>query len=176
MSDYPEAVALAAQLMAISALTAPKGRGQDYVRTLVITGDDVKRLGEATIAYGERTGKGNFDRDGKGTMAAEAVLLVGLVNAPGAGVDCGACGYPNCKEFNAAPKATGEYVGPTCPVRVLDMGIALGSAAKTASMLNVDNRIMYRIGVAAREIGMVDWDFVMGIPLSVTSKNPFFDR
>ena len=176
MSDYTETVALAAQLMAISALTAPKTKGQDYVRTLVLTGDDVKRLGEAIIAYGERTGKGNFDRDGKNTLQAEAVLLVGLVKAPGAGADCGACGFGTCKAFNATSRSTGEFTGPVCPVRVLDMGIALGSAVKTASMLNVDNRIMYKIGVGARDIGMVDWDFVMGIPLSVTCKNPFFDR
>ncbi|MFH2100041.1 MAG: DUF2148 domain-containing protein, partial [Pseudomonadota bacterium] len=43
-------------------------------------------------------------------------------------------------------------------------------------LLNVDNRIMYRLGVVARDLGLVDWDFVMGIPLSVTGKNIFFDR
>jgi uncharacterized ferredoxin-like protein len=56
------------------------------------------------------------------------------------------------------------------------MGIALGSAVKTAGMLNVDNRIMYRVGVAVREMGLVDWEFVMGIPLSVTGKSIYFDR
>jgi uncharacterized ferredoxin-like protein len=56
------------------------------------------------------------------------------------------------------------------------MGIALGSAVKTASMLNVDNRIMYRIGTVARETKVVDWDFVMGIPLAASGKNIFFDR
>ena len=67
-------------------------------------------------------------------------------------------------------------MGPVCAFRLLDMGIALGSAVKTASLLNVDNRIMYRIGVVARLIRIVDWDFVMGIPLSATGKNIFFDR
>jgi uncharacterized ferredoxin-like protein len=56
------------------------------------------------------------------------------------------------------------------------MGIALGSAVKTASMLNVDNRIMYRIGTVVRHTKLVDWDFVMGIPLAATGKNIFFDR
>ena len=66
--------------------------------------------------------------------------------------------------------------GRTVQFRLLDMGIALGSAAKTAGMLNVDNRIMYRVGAVARDMGIVDWDFVMGIPLSVTGKNIYFDR
>jgi uncharacterized ferredoxin-like protein len=56
------------------------------------------------------------------------------------------------------------------------MGIALGAAVKTASMLNVDNRIMYRIGTVACAMKMVEWEFVMGIPLAATEKNIFFDR
>ncbi len=56
------------------------------------------------------------------------------------------------------------------------MGIALGSAVKTAGMLNVDNRIMYRAGVVARELGMIDADVVMGIPLAATGKSIYFDR
>jgi uncharacterized ferredoxin-like protein len=35
---------------------------------------------------------------------------------------------------------------------------------------------MYRVGAAARDMGLVDWDFVLGIPLSATGKNIFFDR
>jgi uncharacterized ferredoxin-like protein len=92
------------------------------------------------------------------------------------GLDCAACGYPDCKTFQQQKKEAGEFSGPTCAYRLLDLGIALGSAVKTASMLNVDNRIMYRVGVVAREMDIVDWDFVMGIPLSVTGKSIYFDR
>jgi uncharacterized ferredoxin-like protein len=70
----------------------------------------------------------------------------------------------------------GEFRGPQCAYRLLDMGIALGSAAKTAGLLNADNRIMYRAGVVAREMGLVDADYVMGIPISATGKSIFFDR
>ncbi|MCL6650529.1 MAG: ferredoxin domain-containing protein [Chloroflexi bacterium] len=58
----------------------------------------------------------------------------------------------------------------------MDLGIALGSAAKTASIFNADNRIMYRAGVAARRIGMMDADVVVGIPISATGKSIYFDR
>ena len=70
----------------------------------------------------------------------------------------------------------GEFKGPNCAFRLLDMGIALGSAVKTAGMLNVDNRIMYRVGVAARRLGLAKAQIVHGIPLSATGKNIFFDR
>ena len=56
------------------------------------------------------------------------------------------------------------------------MGIALGSAVNTAILINIDNRIMYRAGAVARKMDLVDWAFVMGIPLSVSGKNIFFDR
>lgn len=56
------------------------------------------------------------------------------------------------------------------------MGIALGSAVKTAGIMNVDNRIMYHAGVTARLEDLIDADFVMGIPLSVSGKSIYFDR
>lgn len=47
---------------------------------------------------------------------------------------------------------------------------------KVASIHNIDNRIMYRIGVVAKKMGFIDADIVAGIPLSVTGKNIYFDR
>ena len=60
--------------------------------------------------------------------------------------------------------------------KLVDLGIAVGSAVKVASDLNVDNRIMYSIGVAAKQMGLLDAEEIQGIPLSVTGKNIFFDR
>jgi len=59
---------------------------------------------------------------------------------------------------------------------LLDLGIAIGSAVKVASDLNVDNRVMFTIGVAALALGLMDADVVIGIPLSATGKNIYFDR
>ena len=162
-----------AELMAISARTAPKSAGHDFIVTKIIEGEECVRLGDEMIAYGVRSGKGNFDRDGENVKKSSAVLLVGLLDASALGLNCGACGSSKCIAVNTFE---GEFQGPQCAFRLLDMGIALGSAVKTASMLNVDNRIMYRAGVVAREMGLIDADFVMGIPLSATGKNIFFDR
>jgi len=60
--------------------------------------------------------------------------------------------------------------------KLIDLGIALGSAVKIASELNVDNRIMYSIGRAAMKMGLMKADEVQGIPLSIKGKNIFFDR
>lgn len=171
-----EGVEMVAQLMAISATTAPKSKGENFVQTKLLQGEVLKELAGAMFAYGQRTKKKDFDRDSKSIRQSEAVLLIGLKNANVLGLDCGACGFADCKTFQKQKKESGEFVGPTCAYRLLDMGIALGSAVKTAGILNVDNRIMYRVGVAVRQMNIVDWQFVMGIPLSVTGKSIYFDR
>ncbi|MBC8446140.1 MAG: hypothetical protein H8D78_00170 [Chloroflexi bacterium] len=162
-----------AELMAVSARTAPKSAGKDFVVTEIIEGDDLQRLTEKMVEFGERTGKKDFDRDGANVRDSDVVLLIGLKNAKAVGLNCGACGFDKCLKPNTHE---GEFKGPQCAYRLLDMGIALGSAVKTASLLNVDNRIMYRAGVVAREMGLIDADFVMGIPLSATGKSIYFDR
>jgi len=163
-----------AELMVISARTAPKSKGEDFVVTEIVEGEDLQRLAEAMNAFGQRTGKANFDRDAECVRRSSAVVLIGIKDAkPLEGLNCGACGAAQCIKPNTFE---GEFKGPQCALRLLDMGIALGSAVKTASLLNVDNRIMYRAGVVAREIGLIDADFVMGIPISATGKNIYFDR
>jgi len=53
----------------------------------------------------------------------------------------------------------------------------LGSAVKTASMLNIDNRIMYRVGSAASKLSLLsEATVIMGIPVSAKGKNIYFDR
>ncbi len=168
------AIQTVTDLMTIAARTAPKSAGQDYIVIKVIEGEDCKRLGEAMTQYGERMKKRNFDRDGRNIAASLAVMLIGIKDAKSLDLNCGACGVDLCND--RIPAEHGEFKGPQCALRVLDLGIALGSAVKTASLLNVDNRIMYRVGVLARELGMIDADFVMGIPLSITGKSIYFDR
>jgi uncharacterized ferredoxin-like protein len=162
-----------AELMCIAARTAPKAVGKDFVVTKILEGDDCLALAEGMTRFGETTGKRNFDRDGENVKASPVVVLIGIKDARPIGLNCGACGSEKCIKTNTYD---GEFRGPQCAYRQLDMGIALGSAAKTAGMLNVDNRIMYRAGVVARQMGLIDADFVMGIPLSASGKSIFFDR
>jgi uncharacterized ferredoxin-like protein len=160
--------------MEIAARTAPKSGGKDFIVVKVLAGDDLKRLADEMVKYGEKTKKKNFDRDARNVAASAAVVFVGIKDAKPVDLNCGACGFDLCNDRVAVEHS--EFQGPQCAFRLLDMGIALGSAVKTASLLNVDNRIMYRAGVVARAMGLIDADFVMGIPLSVTGKSIYFDR
>lgn len=165
---------LVAELMAISARTAPKGGGHDCLGVKVLNEDEKLSLAEAMVSYGVESKKINFDRDAENVRKSDAVLLISVDQNKSLGLNCGACGCETCSEIEG--KEGPEFFGPICAWRLIDLGIALGSAAKTASMLNADNRIMYRIGVVARKIGLSKGSIVVGIPISAYSKNIYFDR
>lgn len=172
----------AAILMAAAARTAPKTRGLDSIQTLILDGEDLEVLAKAMEARAvEKGGKlPSLSRDAKNVRASLAVLLIGVTGEPKnpkVPLDCGACGYAGCAEFVEAKKSEGEdFRGPLCIYQSIDLGIALGSAAKTAGLLNVDNRIMYSIGAGARKLKLLEADVIMGFPLSLTGKSPYFDR
>ncbi|MDE7092874.1 MAG: ferredoxin domain-containing protein, partial [Muribaculaceae bacterium] len=65
-----------------------------------------------------------------------------------------------------------------CAFNAVDTGIAVGSAVSVAADMRVDTRVMYSIGVAAMNLRLLgeNVDLIFGIPLSCSSKNPFFDR
>lgn len=170
-----EVMHMVAELMALAARTAPKAGGRDFIGVKILEGGELARLADAMVAYGKESGRKNFDRDGENVRRSDAVLLLSLDRPQVAGLNCGACGYASCAELAKLQEGP-EFAGPLCALRLLDLGIALGSAAKTASLLNADNRIMYRIGVVARRLGLLSGEIVVGIPISATGKNIYFDR
>jgi uncharacterized ferredoxin-like protein len=177
-----EAVETGAFLMALSARTAPKTRGLDSVKTMVLSGADLEPLAKAMEAKaGEKsTELPMFKRDADNLRASGAVLLIGVSREPKRmelPLNCGACGYGSCKGLLASGKREGEdFTGPVCLFQAVDLGIALGSAAKMAAELNIDNRIMYSVGAAAKKLGLLDSDVIIGIPLAAKGKSPYFDR
>lgn len=168
-------------LMAASARTAPKAGGKDFLEIVVITKeDDLKRIADAMKEYAPKsTNEAYWLRDASNIENSQALLLVGLSKPVTAGYDCGGCGYPTCNEF-AKNRQLNEkemgYSGPQCVMRMMDIGVALSSAVKTASLLNVDNRVQQRVGAAAKAVGLIQGEVVMGIPISITGKSIYFDR
>lgn len=173
-----EGVFKAARLMLVSARTAPKSGGVDDIVSAIVYGEDKERLAAEMERIAEERQLSGFNRDAKNVRDSDVVVLIGVRGTKSFGLNCGGCGYQSCKEFEEAAKRMGlDFPGPNCIFKLLDLGIALGSAVKTASILNVDNRIMYRVGVAAKRLGMLpEASIVMGIPLSARGKSIYFDR
>jgi len=175
MSMSEDGVLIVAKLMEIAARTAPKAKGEDFIETVIIQGEEKDSIGREMIRIGEEEDSKGFVRDGKNVIDSDMLVIIGLLKHPGLGTDCAACGFDSCAEF-ASAESKKVFEGPSCTHRVADLGIAVGSAVKTASIHNVDNRIMYRAGIAAKSLGMIESRVAYGIPLAATGKNIFFDR
>jgi uncharacterized ferredoxin-like protein len=173
-----QGVLAAAKMMLVSARTAPKTGGVDDILTCLLDGDELESLAKRMDDLGDQRGIDGFHRDAKNVRDSDAVVLVGVRGSRKYALDCGACGFNTCDEFEKAERIQGlDFMGPTCLFKALDLGIALGSAVRTAGLFNVDNRIMYRIGAAAMRLRILpEATVVMGIPLSAKGKSIYYDR
>jgi uncharacterized ferredoxin-like protein len=176
-----EVTEMAVKFMAASARTAPKAGGKDFLEIVVITKEeDLKKIADAMKEYAPKsTNEAFWLRDASNIENSQALLLIGLTKPVTAGYDCGACGYPTCADFAKNKQMKDKemgYTGPHCVMRMMDIGVALSSAAKTASLLNVDCRVQQRVGAAAKAIGLIKAEVAMGIPVSITGKSIYFDR
>ena len=156
-----------ARQMMVAARTAPKGKGIDIIEIALVSGEDIKVLSDKMIAMYEEHGMKFFLHDADYILSAECIILIGTREQP-QGLNCGHCGFATC---------AGRSVGVPCALNSVDVGIALGSACATAADHRVDTRIMFSAGLAAQRL---DWlkgcRQVYAIPVSASSKNPFFDR
>jgi len=55
-----EAIEIAAKLMELSAVTAPKSKGVNFVQTRILTGEVLQKLADEMVRFGQRTGKNIF--------------------------------------------------------------------------------------------------------------------
>lgn len=153
--------------MMTAARTAPKGKGIDIIEVALVTGEDIKILSDKMIAMVEEHGMKFFLRDADNILSAECIVLIGT-REQAQGLNCGHCGYATC-----AARAEGV----PCALNSIDVGIAIGSACATAADMRVDTRVMFSAGLAAQQLNWLkDCKMVMAIPVSASSKNPFFDR
>ena len=177
-----EGVLAVARAMAVAARTAPKARGDDAIETLIVYGDELNQLADAMKSHGATTKMSEtFERDAGNVANSQAVLLIGLNDLkpkkPDKPLDCGGCGHETCNGFLRADKTEGnDFPGPVCMFQSIDLGIALSSACSVAARFHVDNRMMYTIGGPARNLAWMKSQVIIGIPLSCSGKNIYFDR
>ncbi len=188
---FMEALRQVARLCAVAAMTAPKSGGQlflkgakPFIETVMVEDrGTLTRLAEWLRSRGTRLKQPIWFRDAEAAERTDLVLFIGLSKWYPPLYDCGACGYATCAEFlRAAPKYRAEesqdweFPGPICQIRSIDLGVAVGSAAKIASLNNIDARCQTRIAAAARHLGVIQADLAVALSMSVSHKNIFFDK
>jgi uncharacterized ferredoxin-like protein len=155
--------------MMTAARTAPKGKGFDIIEIALVTGETINKLSQAMFAYSEKTGLKFVSRDAKNILHAEAIILIGTKEKLH-NLNCGYCGFATCVEKMEHPTVS-------CGLNTVDVGIAIGSACAVAADKRVDSRIMFSAGRVAKELNYLpECTNIYAIPISCSSKNPFFDR
>jgi uncharacterized ferredoxin-like protein len=158
-----------AEFMCVAARTAPKTRAKDNLEVIVLNDGEKKKVIARMKKIAKRDSRPSCERDAESIRNTDHIVVIGTRKEE-IGLNCGFCGYPSCA---ALSKTRG-----ICAYNAMDLGIALGSSASLAARYHVDNRLMYSIGKAVMELGIMGKEVVqaIGIPLSATGKNPFFDR
>ena len=156
-------------LMCVSARTAPKTRGRDNLVIIILDDPEKKKVISKMKYIAKRDSRPSCARDAKSIKDVDNIVVIATKKET-LGLNCGFCGYPSCSDL-------GKTKG-VCTYNAMDLGIALGSAASLAGRFHIDNRLMYSIGKASIETGIIGKEVfqAIGIPLSATGKNPFFDR
>lgn len=167
-----QAVLQTASMMCAAARTAPKAHGKDTLHMFVLTGEDKERLAQkmeeiGKLEMGQRASTW-YGRDAANVRTAQAVVLIGADKKQRCVPHCGYCGFGSC--------ACCRNAGGNCGFAYVDLGIAVSSAVSTAALHKVDSRIMYSVGKAAAEMDFAPDCLWLGIPVSVSGKNIFFDR
>lgn len=164
------AVERIADFICVAARTAPKARGVDNLAVMTVKAREKDQLAEEMRKVAKESGATFFERDAGNIEKAALVILLGQKVKPMGTTPCGYCGWANCGEC--------EKNKGLCAISVGDLGIAIGAAAATAADHHIDNRVMFSVGKAAINLGLFGEEVKVayGIPLSISSKNPFFDR
>lgn len=167
-----EAVMQTAAQMCAAARTAPKAHGNDTLYTMVLTDKEKDALASKMEEIGRRLMGEKmpawYGRDAENVRKAQAVVLIGAKRKMRGVPNCGFCGFGDCGE--CAKK------GGNCAYLYIDLGIGVSSAVAAADINHVDNRVMFSVGRTAQEMNYEDDVLWLGIPLSVSGKNIFFDR
>ncbi|MGA2625314.1 MAG: DUF2148 domain-containing protein [Bacteroidota bacterium] len=167
-----ETVRKVAERMLVAARTAPKARGIDNLSIAMVDKEGIQKLSDKLKEMANRAETmAHLMRDANNILSADGLVLIGTRLKSVGLRSCNMCGFPNCDERDKHPEVP-------CVFNPGDLGIAIGSAVSVAVDARVDNRIMYSVGQAALEMKLLGEDvkIAFGIPLSVSAKNPFFDR
>jgi len=161
-----------AHRMLTAARTAPKARGKDTLVAALVDEKTRSAIAEhMRKMVTENRAAAFFARDAENLDQSHALILLGTRIDPMRLDPCGLCGFANCEEKMTHPDHP-------CAFNTGDLGIAIGSAVSVATDARADNRIMFSIGMAVREMGLLDENvrIMYGIPISIAGKSPFFDR
>jgi uncharacterized ferredoxin-like protein len=171
-----------ANFMCVSAITAPKTKGVNLLTAFYLLPNEYGPLYEGleklSKKYDDIRVQRPYERDLETLKKTDCLVVISsrkkLMDIAG----CDACGFSG--EPNGCKAAA--LAGATCAYNSKDLGIAACSAAIVAHQRFIDNRIIDTVGRVIINFGFyrnytqIDAFDAVSIALSVSGKNPFYDR
>ncbi|MFO7791965.1 MAG: DUF2148 domain-containing protein [Candidatus Saliniplasma sp.] len=175
MDKMKEGMDLITKLIAVAAKNSPTALDESYLDISVLDEAEKEMLVEEMYQLSDERKDETFTDKGEEIENSDRVILVGLDDHAGLGIDCKACGYENCEKMEEAKQEEDIFVGPNCVYRIIDIGNALGYAIQNAYKNNVYARISIKGGLAAKNLGLSTSRVCLAIPISLESKKKLFD-
>ncbi len=155
---------IVAKLMAISAMTAQREKNVTDLNVTLLDEAEKEILVEEMFQIAEQKVDETFSQMGEMILDSEGVLLLGLDDDSPLGLNCQACGFSDCLEMSKVVKED-IFQGPNCIFRAIDLGMAVGSALRTARIHNVKVEVMIKGGLAAKRVGLSTSRVVLALPV-----------
>ncbi len=187
----------AAKLMMNAAHTAPCTGGVDHMEAELVWGENeqneiAEKMEELSYLPENKRLEEAYRVEAVMTREADCILIFGDIRGRNTPFDanCGycsgpaGCGFVYSRRRTAAgqidhsDKSLSKTLidGPLCQVHVQNLGYSVGSALWMARTLMVDARPFVTVGMAAKKLGYCRAsEFVVGLLVAATSKNPFVD-
>lgn len=169
-----------------SIYTAPQIDSKMEIKTAILTGEAIEPIVEMLEAIGEYELICWMDaityRLAMKKGITPVLLLIGAdLSKSYSSWDCGACGFPTCKDFNKYSRdnfglGISAY-GPSCMLNTLNFGIASDWACAAASKYNVENRIHTTIGLVANLLEYLEGTTcVLGLSIGPLKELWYYNR
>ncbi|MFW6304197.1 MAG: DUF2148 domain-containing protein [Candidatus Saliniplasma sp.] len=164
-----------AKLMAVAARNSPKAIDESFLEISVLDEAEKEMLVEEMYQLADERGDEIFTERGEEVENSDRIILIGLNEHPGIGIDCKACGYESCEEMENSEQKKDIFEGPNCLYRVIDIGTAIGYALQNASKNDVHSKIMIKGGLAAKHLGLSTSRICLAIAMRSRSEKGLFD-
>lgn len=170
----------AVELMAVAAHNSFRFKDRNTVKIITVEGEDLEQIAEYCFSLGDMSPLAARDGRHLAQLIKEpcSLMIIGDKRKSDFNYNCGACGYKTCAELNKAEEVESLTAnGPSCMFKNLNLGIAANAAASMAHRLGLHCRVFSTLAFSALALEVItDVDIVISISVSVSKKNPYFDR
>ena len=169
----------AVELMAVAANNAWHFGGKHSLEIVLLGEEEMEEMANYALSLGDMSPLAA--RDGRFALELMkepwAVMILGDNRKSPFNFNCGACGFKTCAELNKAETVESlTSNGPACVFKTLNLNMAANAAAAAAWRLGLHCRVFSTLAFAAKALGYVESDIVVGVAVSAAKEDPFFDR